>query len=63
MIYLCKSCGKEISLFEIDFEAAAFCQCGCREMVFLRTGKNFKPKKKDTLTMILEGVKDHYKAA
>ncbi len=63
MIYQCKSCGKEISLFELDFESASFCKCGGQEMSFLRTGKNHKPKKKDTLAMILSGVRDHYKTA
>jgi DNA-directed RNA polymerase subunit RPC12/RpoP len=39
MIYRCKNCGKEISLFEIDFEGEAFCECGGMEMIFLRTGE------------------------
>lgn len=63
MIYRCKQCGEEIALSEIDFEAAAFCECGSREMSFLRTDSNHKSKKKDTLSMIIEGVRDHYKAA
>jgi hypothetical protein len=62
MIYQCKNCNREINLFEIDFEGKSFCSCGGMELVFLRTGKNYKPKKKDTLTMIMEGVRDHYKA-
>ena len=44
MIYRCKNCGKEISLFEIDFEGDAFCECGGMEMIFLRTDENYKPK-------------------
>ncbi len=63
MIYRCKNCGKEISLFEIDFESASFCECGGMEMTFLRTDRNYKPKKKDVLTLIMEGVRDHYRAA
>ncbi len=63
MIYLCKNCGKEISLFKIDFESASFCEGGGMEMTFLRTDRNYKPKKKDVLTLIMEGVRDHYRAA
>lgn len=61
MIYSCKACSKEISLSEIDFEGAAFCQCGGMELVFLRTDKNYKSKKKDTLSLILSGIRGHYK--
>lgn len=63
MIYRCKQCGAEISLFEMDIEAAYFCPCGSQEMSFLRAGKDYKPKKKDTLTLIMEGIEDHFKAA
>lgn len=62
MIYRCKKCSREISLFEIDFEGESFCECGGMEMTFLRAGSNHEPKKKDTLTLIFEGVRDHYRA-
>lgn len=63
MVYICKRCGAEYDLREIDLEAAVFCECGSQEITFLRTAQNYKPKKKDTLAMIMEGVRDHYKAA
>lgn len=62
MIYSCKKCSREIPLSEIDFQGESFCPCGGQEMFFLRTDKNYKPKKKDTLTLIFEGVRDHYRA-
>lgn len=62
MIYKCKACGAEISLSELDFEAAYFCPCGGMEMTFLRTDKGHEPAKKDVLTLIISGVRDHYKA-
>lgn len=40
MIYLCKNCGAEIALAELDFEGESFCGCGSMELVFLRTDKN-----------------------
>lgn len=61
MIYSCKQCGAEISLSEIDFEGATFCKCGSMEMSYKGTRKDHIPKKKDTLTLMIEGVVSHYK--
>jgi len=59
MIYECKICEKEISLAEINFEGNTFCQCGGQELQWKGTRKGHVQK--DTLAMIIEGIKDHYK--
>lgn len=61
MIYQCKICSKEIALNEIDFMAETFCKCGGMELNWKGTSKDHIPVKKDVLTMIIEGVRDHYK--
>lgn len=62
MLYSCKNCGAEISLSEIDFEGAYFCQCGGMELQYKGVSrKDHIPVKKDTLSMIISGVEDHYR--
>ena len=40
MIYVCKYCGAEYDLREIDLEAECFCEvCGSQELVFLSSAK------------------------
>lgn len=61
MLYSCKKCGAEISLSEIDFTAETFCECGGQELFFKGVRKDHIPVKKDVLTLIIEGVQDHYR--
>lgn len=63
MLYSCKICSKEIKLSEIDFEGKTFCGCGGMELKYIGTAKNYKKKdaKRDALSMILSGVKSHFR--
>lgn len=61
MLYSCKSCGKEIKLSELDFMGETFCKCGSMEMSYKGVRKDYIPKIKDVLSMIIEGVRAHYR--